>query len=552
MRIDKRDICGLFAVLFVALVCEIVFFYKQATPMVDIGREFYLAQRVAEGGVLYKDIFNIYGPLSYQINALLFLIFGQHTHVLYLFGNLVGLLLIGTTYVLSRLYLDRFYSICVALFMIFTGICSAKIFNLVVPYAFSATYGLLMVIISLILFIKFIRDDEKIKYYYGSVFFAGAAFITKYDFLLYVIGLLISVLLVKRVSFLVFLKGLLAFSVIPLISVLQLFIVGLNIQDIINSVELFKDITSAPSLAYFYKIARVYPTVEAILYNIRNLVLFSFVLVGSYFVLNKLEGKSRYWFVLVNIFLIAFLFSFFFNYLKNFSFLPVVILSLLLFLQKKIADKSVWVLCISTLLISAKKIFYADCTFYSVFFISLLVLSAIVLFEKYIIENHKLFKRMIVALMIVFFIPQLFAEKNSFAYYRYKVQTPKGVMYIGNETNPTRLLLDIVLKNTKKDDSVVILPEGHIINFLTDRKTDDMYSNLIPMYVEAFGEKKIIEHYSQNMPNYFVFSTRDVDEYDKEGFCKDYALNFCSWVFNNYHLEYKIIGMPSYFVLRKN
>ena len=159
---------------------------------------------------------------------------------------------------------------------------------------------------------------------------------------------------------------------------------------------------------------------------------------------------------------------------------------------------------------------------------------------------------MIVALMLVFFIPQLFAEKNSFVHYRYKVQTPKGVMLFGRETHPTRLLLDIVSNKTKKDDSVVILPEGHIINFLTDRKTDDMYSNLIPMYVEAFGEKKIIEHYRQNMPTYFVISTENYSVYGKTFFCKDYALNFCSWVFNNYHLEYKIIGMPSYFVLRKN
>ena len=37
----------------------------------DIGREVYIPSEIANGKILYKEIINIYAPLSYYINALL-------------------------------------------------------------------------------------------------------------------------------------------------------------------------------------------------------------------------------------------------------------------------------------------------------------------------------------------------------------------------------------------------------------------------------------------------------------------------------------------------
>ena len=71
------------------------------------------------------------------------------------------------------------------------------------------------------------------------------------------------------------------------------------------------------------------------------------------------------------------------------------------------------------------------------------------------------------------------------------------------------------------------------------------------MYVEAFGEKNIIDHYSKNRPDYFVLSTRTTLEYGKEFICKDYAMDLCDWIFKNYVLLFKISGEPEYYILRK-
>ena len=54
--------------------------------LIDFGREVYYPEQILQGKVLYKDLFNIYGPLSYQINALLYKIFGAKLSTLYLSG----------------------------------------------------------------------------------------------------------------------------------------------------------------------------------------------------------------------------------------------------------------------------------------------------------------------------------------------------------------------------------------------------------------------------------------------------------------------------------
>ena len=50
--------------------------------IVDFGQQAYVPWQLAEGQVLYRDIFYIYGPLSAYTHALLFKIFGSGILVL--------------------------------------------------------------------------------------------------------------------------------------------------------------------------------------------------------------------------------------------------------------------------------------------------------------------------------------------------------------------------------------------------------------------------------------------------------------------------------------
>ena len=96
--------------------------------------------------------------------------------------------------------------------------------------------------------------------------------------------------------------------------------------------------------------------------------------------------------------------------------------------------------------------------------------------------------------------------------------------------------MEYVQRYTNPSDKVLILPEGPLVNFLADRKSDDYYNSLIPLYFDTFGEEKIIEHFEKNPPEYIVFNSRLSDDYGAKMICVDYGKNFCARVFENYEL----------------
>ena len=51
--------------------------------LIDVGREIYYPERILQGDILYKDLFDIYGPLAYQFNAILYKLFGAKLSTLY-------------------------------------------------------------------------------------------------------------------------------------------------------------------------------------------------------------------------------------------------------------------------------------------------------------------------------------------------------------------------------------------------------------------------------------------------------------------------------------
>lgn len=99
----------------------------------------------------------------------------------------------------------------------------------------------------------------------------------------------------------------------------------------------------------------------------------------------------------------------------------------------------------------------------------------------------------------------------------------------------TNNLIYFIKVNTKKTDKIVIFPEGLMINFLTDRPSDGYYNSLIPIYIDAFGEEKLIKYFESNMPEYIVFNNVDMHkDYYVKNICNDYAFGFCGFVAKNY------------------
>lgn len=466
--------------------------------LIDFGREIYYPERILQGDVLYKDLFNIYGPLAYQINAVLYKIFGTKLSTLFGAGAICSLLTVSGIYLLANRYMSKFLSFSLGLFTIAVGVTTTSIFNFHFPYSWAVLYGLVAFIYSL----YFIKDKLWL-----SALLAGICITCKYDFLLY--GFVILFLIVKQRDW----KALLSLVSVPILSFGILFLQGLQISDLINSLTIVKDMAKSKTLTYFYQNSGIYFHPKVLL---MDLVLFlKFAIPFGGILLGTWKNKKI---ITILSFILA---IFFFDAKIMFGFLPIllficiillftrnVMLNLFQHLSVSINNK---LLIIPILLVSAKVFWILIMGSYGTYYVSLLLIALLSLLPR---KFDKVVGIYFVILSIFVFVVN---NMNSY------VKTPDKIV-------------EYVKENTKPTDKVVVFPEGMIINFLANRQSDGFYNSLLPLYVETFGENKIVEHFKQNPPQMIILNNLNMKDYYFEYICKDYALDFCGFVQENYEL----------------
>lgn len=133
-------------ILFVALAA--LSWRRWADPHVDFGQQLYVAWRLAEGEVLYRDLAYLHGPLSPYANSLLFRLFGVS------YSTLIGANLAVTGMMAALLHRSFGRSLgrdagltAAAVFLAvfaFGQYVGTANYNWVSPYAHSATHGVLL------------------------------------------------------------------------------------------------------------------------------------------------------------------------------------------------------------------------------------------------------------------------------------------------------------------------------------------------------------------------------------------------------------------------
>lgn len=153
-------------------------------PQIDFGRELYVPWQLARGQVLHRDIAVIYGPLSQYFNALWFALFGPGLWVLVAVNAALFAALLALLYGLVRRVADRPAAtlaclLAVALFG-FGQYVPAGNYNFLTPYCHEATHGLLLALAGLACLAAFLaRGDAR---WAGAAGLAvGAAFLTKLE-----------------------------------------------------------------------------------------------------------------------------------------------------------------------------------------------------------------------------------------------------------------------------------------------------------------------------------------------------------------------------------
>ena len=500
----------------------IIFVGHYNDVLIDFGREVYYPEQILNGKVLFKDLFNIYGPLSYQINALLYKIFGAKLLTLYITGSICAVTIVSLVYKIAEKFLSKFLSFAIAFYTMVIGIWTTSIFNFHFPYSWAVLYGLIAFLSSLCLLLKF-DELKQSKYLVWSAFLAGMCVTFKYDFLLYSFVIMFFSLKNKNI------KALLSFFIAPLISFGILFLQGLRINDILNSFLIVSSMTKSETLKYFYQNSGVYFHPKALLTDLSLFIKFGLIF-GLFMLGARLFENKKVFaviFMIISCILAVLLFSK--NYI--FGFLPILTAVLAVTCFKKF-DSKLFVLTVSALFICAKVFWVLLIGSYGTYYVSILLIACAAIIFNCVPKKFEKFTGVFLVFISCFILINGLMQYTKTIY---PISSQKGTIYTQPDiSKSTNELLEY--SSALPDGDMVIFPEGMMINFMTGRKSDDFYNSLLPLYAESFGEKSIVAHFEKTKPQYIVLNNQDMKDYYYSFICDDYGFEFCTFVRDNYTL----------------
>lgn len=521
----------LIILLILASFCLFLSTGTVANVYIDVGREIYYPKAILEGKILYKDLFCIYGPFSYLFNALLYKIFGESLNTLYGIGTISALLIVSFVYLISKKFLSDFVSISITLFVIIIGCLATRIFNYTLPYSYAVLFGLVCFLVSLYFLIKFI-ENKKEKNLILASFFGGLSFINKYDFLLYIIPLTIVIL--KTKNWKLILKSYLSYLTPIIFSFLILFIQGLKISDLFHMMGVIKSFTLTDAMKTFYVTQGVYYTnkvwmgwFDSFIFDLFYLIF----IIPSVYLFNK---KNLFLKILaIIVVLICFILGS--TYIKQTDYLFLTFLTLVLFVLRFNKNSFLEnIVILSSLSISLKSLWGLSHVNYGIYYAPSILISFFILLKNNLNKN---LVNSINIFLLVMLSSFLLTNLSWVINMQGEIKTNKGTITTVNEWG--KITSDIIgyIDNIKEENpNILILPEGLIINFLTNKKNtpDGFYNSLIPLYTEGFGEENIIEHYKKFAPDYFIVTNMQTGSYDKGEICNTYAFNICRFILDNY------------------
>ena len=231
-KFKQSEYLPIFLLVGIFILCIPFFWLHQGLLTIDTGRELYIPSRMLSGELLYRDILNIYGAFAYQLNAVLFGIFGERIETLYSFGLLNSLLIVLSVFFISREFFDKTVSFLFGLLTITIPVFTPYLFNTNLPYSYSFVYSLSTFLLSVLFLIKF-EKTKQIKFSYLSSFFIGFSIASKLEFSLFIL-VIAFILIQNKLTIKQLLFNSVSFAIMPIISYGILLIQGVKISDFIS------------------------------------------------------------------------------------------------------------------------------------------------------------------------------------------------------------------------------------------------------------------------------------------------------------------------------
>ena len=507
--IKKYNIIEILIITGSVILCAALFGTTSFQILSDRGREFILAQGILEGNVPFKDIFLLYSPLTYYINAVFMLIFGSTINSLLIAATICSIIFAVTYYLLVKEFTEKSLSFWITLLVVFTCISGCSIFKYLFPYSYSMVYGITSSILATYFLVKFLKNSNA-KFAYISGLFAGLAFAFKLEFLPILLIFVGYIALNKSIDLKSKILSYFYAILMPVITFLLPLIQGAKISDYIEYLNFFTRFSNTQSMRSFYG------DIGAI-FNLANIPLYQkgifglmtvLILVGITFVIFRKTNK-KFIFPIMFCLIIYLMFT----TMKPFNhsiLLPFATLVLFIIKFKDIKNNPTELLIVLTAFaLSIRCFFLMRMNLHGVYALPVMIIALYILIEKFttaknlLTEQNKIFKFITCIYLTFFVIMNLITSISCNS----RLLTNKGTIYIPKEqTEILNKTIDFINQNTQKSDKILFLPEGQIINFITDRKCDLKLHMLDRLYYEGLGEAKSLELLQNSNNDYIIIA----------------------------------------------
>ncbi len=552
----KYGILTCFVVIFLINLFLFLLYNGNAMLFVDTSRELYVPMAMNDGGVLYKDIFNVYAPLGYQLNAFFIKIFGEDINTFFNIGFINSTLFLWGLFLLIRFVVkgSSLYKISIVSFIAASCLYSVSQNNYVFPYSYSLVYALNAFIWSLVSVLYFVKEEKNL-YLYFAFFLYGVSVACKYEFCAFIL-VLTGICFCKKVPVKTIVISLILMFTVPLLSLVDLLIKGVTFDDLRLACINILLLSKAESTHTLYSYLGFIPSLNSLktsgFYFLKTF-LFLVLMVCVFNLFNRFNKfLSKHIDNTVSMFITGFIgltfllliFKFLIPNLVEsnaFYFSQIGIFTVVLFLLKwkKILseNKYLFILFISAILCSAKCICNISFNSYGTYFFPLLFICNILYFTEITIpkdENDKKLVRL-VFLIILTILCLLFSISNgkriNLIFENTKYNFYKGYLYPEKlYSNSVHSAIRYIKENTKTDDKVLVLPEGAMINFFTDRKSHNKFYYLIPPNIEIFGEDNIVKELEDDLPEYLVIQPMSFYNFNETYFCESFGKKICNLI----------------------
>lgn len=180
----QRNWAGLLVILSVGMIMAAWTWRKWPDVLVDFGRELYVPWQLSQGHVLYTDISYFNGPLSPYLNTLWFKLFGVSLMTLCVCNMVILVGVVWLTYrVLSAVSSAFAATMACVLFLTvfaFGQLVNVGNYNFICPYSHEMTHGLALSVGAIYLFYRYLQD-YRVVFLVVCGLALGLAFLTKLE-----------------------------------------------------------------------------------------------------------------------------------------------------------------------------------------------------------------------------------------------------------------------------------------------------------------------------------------------------------------------------------